>query len=284
MSQLAQTDLCIDAHHHLWRYQAPGPPWMSEELDILRRDFSPEDLREAADGSGITGTVVVEVERTARETRWLTSIAAEDSWIKGVVGWIDLTAPTIQKDLEALAVLPKIKGVRHPIHDEPDLYFVLREDFNRGIDTLRAWNLSFDLLIYEDHLPQTITFVDQHPNQIFVLDHIAKPRIREDSFHPWCEHLTELGRRENVFCKLSGMVTESSWTSWTAEQMQPYVDTAVEAFGPKRLMFGSDWPIVTLASTYSRWLSTVRSAIAGLSQDERDWIFWRSATRAYGLE
>jgi L-fuconolactonase len=284
MIQLPQADFCIDAHHHLWRYQAPGPPWMSEELDILRRDFSPEDLREAADGSGITGTVVVEVERTTRETRWLTSIAAEDSWIKGVVGWVDLMAPTIRGDLEALVALPKIKGVRHPIHDEPDPNFVMRDDFNRGIDELRDWKLSFDLLIYEDHLPQTITFVDRHPNQIFVLDHIAKPRIREGSFHPWREHLVELGRRENVYCKLSGVVTEANWISWTADQMRPYIETALEAFGPQRLMLGSDWPIVTLASTYFRWVNTIRSAIAGLTQDERNWILWQSATRAYELE
>lgn len=278
------TDLCIDAHHHLWRYQAPGPLWMSEELNILRRDFSPGDLREATAGSGITGTVVVEVERTAGETRWLTSIAAQDPWIKGVVGWIDLMARTIHSDLESLVELPKIKGVRHPIHDEPDPLFLLRDDFNRGIDKLRDWKLSFDLLIYEDHLPQTIAFVDRHPNQVFILDHMAKPRIRQGSFHPWREHLIELGRRENVYCKLSGIVTESNWTQWTGEQMQPYIETALEAFGARRLMFGSDWPVVTLASTYSRWLSTVRSAIAGLEQAEQDWILWRSATEAYHLE
>ena len=149
---------------------------------------------------------------------------------------------------------------------------------------LRDWKLSFDLLIFEDHLPQAIPFVDPHPNQIFVLDHIAKPRIREGSFHAWREHMIELGRRDNVYCKLSGMVTESSWTSWTAEQLLPYIETAFEAFGPKRLMFGSDWPVVTLASNYFRWISTVRSAIAGLTQAERDWILWRSATRAYELE
>ena len=257
---------------------------MSEELNILRRDFYPDHLREASEGSGITGTVVVEVERTARETRWLTSIAAEDPWIKGVVGWVDLMAPTICGDLETLAQLPKIKGIRHPIHDEPDPHFLLREDFNRGIDELRNWKLSFDLLIYEDHLPQTITFVDRHPNQIFVLDHIAKPRIREGSFHPWREYLIELGRRENVYCKLSGMVTESNWINWTAEEMQPYVETAIEAFGPQRLMFGSDWPLVTLASTYPRWINTIRSAITGLTPDERSWILWQSATRAYELE
>jgi L-fuconolactonase len=284
MIQLSRDDFCIDAHHHLWRYEAPGPPWMSEDLKLLRRDFSPEDLREAALGSGITGTVVVEVERTVSETRWLTSIAAKDSWIKGVVGWIDLLEPTIQANLEVLADSPKIKGVRHPIHDESDPNFVLREDFNRGINALLDWKLSFDLLIYEDHLSQTITFVDRHPNQIFVLDHIAKPRIRNGSFHPWHERLIELGRRQNVYCKLSGMVTEAVWTGWTAEQIQPYIETALEAFGPQRLMFGSDWPIVTLAASYSRWISTIRSAIAGLTQAERDWILWRSATRAYALE
>ena len=165
----------IDAHHHLWRYQAPGYAWMADEMKSLRRSFSLTDLHEVTSTSGVMGTVLVEVERTEEETRYLTSIATTDDLVQGVVGWVDLTAPSILSDLERVAQLPKLRGLRHPIHDEPDLHYILRDDFNRGITALRSFGLTYDLLIFEDHLPQTISFVDRHPNQTFILDHIAKP-------------------------------------------------------------------------------------------------------------
>jgi L-fuconolactonase len=273
----------VDAHHHLWCYQPPGYAWMTEEMKNIRRSFTVTDLHEVASASGIAGTVLVEVERTEEETRKLTSIAASDDLIQGVVGWVDLTASPILSDLERVAQLPKIRGLRHPIHDEPDPNYILRDDFNRGIAALRSFGLTYDLLIFEDHLPQTISFVDRHPNQIFILDHIAKPRIREGSFHPWRENILELARRPNVYCKLSGMVTEASWTEWTTPMLRPYIDTVIEAFSPSRVMFGSDWPLLTLASTYEEWLNTVRSAITGLSSSEQQWILGWSAAEAYGL-
>jgi L-fuconolactonase len=242
-----------------------------------------EDLREMATPSGITGTVVVEVERTAEETRWLSSIAANEDMILGVVGWAELTDPSVFTELEQLAELPKLNGVRHPIHDEPDPDFVLREDFNRGIAALHELGLTYDLLIFEDHLPQTTKFVDRHPNQVFILDHIAKPRIRDASISAWLRNLFELARRPNVYCKLSGVVTEAKWDRWTPQMIAPYIDTVLGAFGPHRVMFGSDWPIVTLASTYDRWVDTVRAAIAQLSTSEQQSILWRSATEAYSL-
>jgi L-fuconolactonase len=274
---------CIDAHHHLWRYRDPGQPWMTGEMSSLRREIGLDELHKVAAASGITGTVVIEVERTAEETQWLASLAASDDLIMGVVGWANLTDPSAQRELEQLASLPKLKGVRHPIHDEPDPNFILREDFNKGIAMLRALGLTYDLLIFEEHLPQSITFVDRHPNQIFILDHIAKPRIRDGSIATWRSNLLELARRPNVYCKLSGVVTEADWKRWTPEMIAPYFDTVLEAFQPRRLMFGSDWPIVTLASTYERWVDTVRSAIARLSTSEQESILWRSVTQAYGL-
>jgi L-fuconolactonase len=277
-------DHCIDAHHHLWRYRDPGQPWMTKEMTGLRRDIGLEDLRKVAVPSGITGTVVIEVERTVEETRWLTSVAAGDDLILGVVGWAPVTAPSVQAELEQLAALPKLKGIRHPIHDEPDPNFVLREDFNRGVAALGALGLTYDILIFEGHLRQTITFVDRHPNQIFILDHIGKPRIRDGSIAGWRTHLMELARRSNVYCKLSGVVTEAQWDRWTPQMIAPYIDTVLEAFGPRRLMFGSDWPVVNLASTYGSWADTVRSAIAPLSGSEQQSIFWRSAMEAYGLD
>lgn len=273
----------IDAHHHLWRYIPPGPPWMSDSMDVLRRDFLVDDLRAAVTGLGINGTIVVETERSIEETLWLSEIAANGDLIRGIVGWAPLTHPKIDSELEPMAQLPKLRGIRHPIHDEPDDQFLLRQDFNRGIRALKQFNLRYDILIFEKHLPQTIQFVDRHPDQVFIVDHIAKPRIRDQALSPWKDNLCELARRQNVYCKLSGMVTEADWSAWTDESLSPYMDVVLQAFGPKRLMFGSDWPVVTLASSYKRWWETVRSAIAQLSLSEQEWILCRTAVEAYGL-
>lgn len=277
-------NVCIDAHHHLWRYLAPGPPWMADGMEGLRRDFLLNDLRAATSDAGITGTIVVETERTVEETAWLSQIAASDDLICGVVGWAPLTSSNVASELERIASLPKVKAIRHPIHDETDDRFVLQGDFNRGITALRQFHLRYDILIFEKHLPQTIEFVDRHPNQIFILDHVAKPRIRERILSPWRENMRELARRPNVYCKLSGMVTEADWQSWSDEQLSPYIETALEAFTPQRLMFGSDWPVMTLASSYRRWMDAVRAATAQLSAPEREWIFSKTAIQAYGLD
>ena len=274
---------CIDAHHHLWRYLPPGPAWMGDGMEVLRRDFLIDHLRIATAEAGITGTIVVETERTVAETEWLSSVAASSDLICGVVGWAPLATPGAISELERIASLPKMKAVRHPIQDEPDDQFVLREDFNRGIAQLKQFDLKYDILIFEKHLPQTVRFVDRHPEQIFILDHVAKPRIREGLLALWRDNIRGLALRPNVYCKISGMVTEADWYTWSNEELSPYLDTVLEAFTPKRLMFGSDWPVVTLASSYRRWFDTVRTATAQLSQGERDWILRRTAVEAYGL-
>ena len=256
---------------------------MADCMDGLRRDFLIEDLHAVASEVGVTGAILVECERTVDETLWLSAIANRSDLICGVVGWAPLTSSTIVSDLERIAGLPKMKAVRHPIHDEVDDQFVLRQDFNQGIDALDQFGLRFDILIFERHLPQTIQFVDRHPNQVFILDHIAKPRIRDRVLSPWKENLTELACRQNVYCKLSGLVTEANWHTWSGEDLRPYMETALEAFTPKRVMFGSDWPLVTLASSYRRWWDTVRGWIAKLSPTEREWILSRTAQEAYGL-
>jgi L-fuconolactonase len=273
----------IDAHHHLWRYRAPGPPWMADSMAGLRRDFLVDELRAATAEVGVTGTIVVETERSAEETLWLSQVAATNGLICGVVGWVPLTSSAIVAELERLASLPKVKAVRHPIHDESDNQFVLRDDFNRGIAALKQFDLRYDILIFERHLPQTIQFVDRHPDQVFILDHVAKPRIRDRVLSPWKENIRELACRPNVYCKISGMVTEADWHTWSDEGLSPYIETVLEAFTPKRVMFGSDWPVVTLASTYRRWIGTVQVAIAQLSPTERAWILSRTAIEAYGL-
>ena len=276
-------NVCIDAHHHLWRYLPPGPAWMGGGMEVLRRDFLVEDLRAVTAEAGVTGTIVVETERTISETEWLSEVAASEDLICGVVGWAPLTISGAALELERVAALPKMKAVRHPIHDEPDDQFVLREDFNRGIAELKRFDLRYDILIYEKHLPQTIEFVDRHPNQIFIMDHVGKPRIRDRALSPWRENMRDLARRPNVYCKLSGIVTEDDWHQWSYDSLRSYMEIVLAAFTPKRLMFGSDWPVVTLASSYRRWIDNVSIAIGQLSIEEQEWILSRTAIEAYKL-
>ncbi len=274
---------CIDAHHHLWRYVPEDYPWMVDNLPGLRRDYLLGDLDAVTRAAGVTGTVAVQARQTLKETEWLSQIAAESELIRGVVGWAPLIDPGVGAILEKLAALPKIKGMRHVLHDERDDFYMLRNDFNRGIALLNRFGLRYDVLIFERHLPQSIEFVDRHPEQIFIIDHLAKPRIKEKKISPWRENLLELSQRGNVYCKISGMVTEADWQTWTDEGLKVYFDVALESFGPRRLMFGSDWPVLTLAASYERWFQWVKQATSALSQNERRRIFCETAVEAYGL-
>ncbi|MGA7523223.1 MAG: amidohydrolase family protein [Acidobacteriaceae bacterium] len=275
--------MLIDAHHHLWRYNHRDYVWMNEEMTSLRRDFLIPDLDKVAQESVVTGTVVVQARQTLEETEWLLDLAARHPVLLGVVGWVPLAAPDVAGELDRLATNPKFKAVRHVLHDEPDDLYMLRDDFNRGVSLLHTRGLVYDILIFERHLPQTLTFVDRHPRQIFVLDHIAKPRIREGVLSPWKENLAELARRENVYCKFSGLATEADWHQWTPTQLRPYFDAVLTAFGPNRLMFGSDWPVLTLAGSYRRWVETFLAFIAELSTTEQEQIRAGTALRAYRL-
>jgi len=274
----------IDAHHHLWQYNPDEYGWMSGEMDLIRRDFLPEDLQRELSAAGVDGVVTVQARQRIEETEWLLELAGGHEFMRGVVGWVPLVAPDVPAVLERFAQNDKLKAVRHVLHDEPDDDYMLREDFNRGIDALLPFRLAYDILIFERHLPQTIRFVDRHPNQTFVVDHIAKPRIRDGVISPWRENLAELARRENVYCKISGVVTEADWNRWTEEQIRPYLDTVLEVFGPSRLMFGSDWPVCLLACDYARWLAIVRRAIEKLTAGEQDRILGGTAIEAYRLE
>lgn len=273
----------IDAHHHLWHYNPRDYAWMTGSMAPLRRDFLISELQTVMRESDVEGTVAVQARQTIEETEWLLDLADRHSFLLGVVGWVPLRGPDVTAHLERFAGNPRLKGVRHVLHDESDDFYMLRDDFNRGVSLLKSLNLVYDILVFERHLPQTIEFVDRHPNQVFVLDHIAKPRIRENALSPWKENIEELARRGNVYCKISGMATEADWASWTASQMQPYFDVVLSAFGPARLMFGSDWPVLTLAATYKTWVETFRNLIAGLSAGEQDEICRRTAQRAYRL-
>jgi len=273
----------IDAHHHFWKYDPVEYGWITDELNALRRDFLPGHLGAEIAKAGIDQVVSVQARQSIVETDWLLTMAGENDFIAGVVGWLPLVDPGLPALLDGYAGREKLKAVRHVLQDEPDDDYMLRDDFNRGLGRLAAHGLAYDILIFERHLPQAIQLVDRHPNQVFVVNHVAKPRIHEGILSPWRERIIELGKRENVSCKLSGMVTEADWESWTEEQLQPYIDTVLEAFGPRRLMFGTDWPVCTLACQYRRWVGVVTRATARLSPAEREMIFGGAASAAYRL-
>ncbi len=273
----------IDAHHHLWDFNEQDYVWMSGEMTVLRRSFLLPDLQTAVRESGVDGTVAVQARQMTVETEWLLDLAGRNDFIRGVVGWVPLTAPDAGTHLERFAADSKLKGVRHVLHDEPDDFYMLRDDFNRGISLLQSFQLAYDILIFERHLPQTLEFVDRHPAQVFILDHIAKPRIKARVLSPWRERIQELAKRENIYCKVSGMATEADWKSWTPSDLRPYFDVVLAAFGPKRLMFGSDWPVLTLAGSYETWIDTFRSFIGELSEDEQQCMCRGTAIAAYRL-
>ncbi len=227
--------------------------------------------------------VSVQARQNLEETEWLLHLATQHDFIKAVVGWVELISPKVGAELEQFAANPKLKSVRHVVQGEPDDNFILRDDFNRGIRELKKYSIAYDILILERHLPPTIKFVDAHPDQIFILDHLAKPRIKDGLFEPWNRNVRELARRENVFCKISGMVTEADYATWTEVQLRPYFDTVLEAFGPQRLMFGSDWPVCLVACGYARWHKLVSGWTSELSPDEQARIFGGTAVAAYKL-
>lgn len=273
----------IDSHHHLWKYSSTEYPWISEGMECIRQDFLVPELAHVMQPANIDGVVTVQARQTLTETDWLLDLAARHDFMRGIVGWVPLADPAVASHLQKYRHCPKLKAVRHVLQDEPDDFYMLRHDFNRGVSQLEGTGLRYDILIFERHLPQTIEFVDRHPRQIFILDHIAKPKIKSQVLSPWREHMRELARRENVYCKLSGMVTEADWNTWTENDLRPFIDTVFECFGPRRLMFGSDWPVSLLACSYQKWIDVVERSTASLSVSERDRLFGGTAKEAYRL-
>ena len=281
--------MLLDSHHHLWQYSAEQYPWISDAMEVLRADFGSSELSQIAYENEVDGFVSVQARQIEDETVALLQIADEQPLVRGVVGWVPLSSPDIGDTLDRLSKHSKLKAVRHVVQDEPDDRFLLGEDFNRGISQLKDHSLVYDILIFARQLPAAIEFVDAHPNQSFVLDHIAKPTItladarenKVDAF--WETHFRELAKRENVMCKFSGVVTEIQGDEWDDGIVDRYFKIALEAFSAQRLMFGSDWPVCLLKSTYSRWLRTVKTIAEPLSQDERDHLFAKTAIRAYNL-
>jgi len=280
--QLADTEI-LDAHHHLWRYTPQEYDWIDESMQPLRRDFLPADLESIAPAAGVTGTVVVQARQTLEETDWLLSLAQASNFIHAVVGWAPIASPQFPEWLDANSDSKKLAGLRHIVQAEPDPDFLLQPAFDRGIRSLLPTGLVYDILVFERQLEQAIRFADLHPNQIFVLDHIAKPRIAENQMEPWAKNIRALAQRPNVYCKLSGMVTEANWSSWTEATLMPYFDVVLEAFTPRRLMLGSDWPVCLVATQYADWFALLRRVIARFSVAEQQSILSGTAREAYSI-
>ncbi len=273
----------IDAHHHLWQYDKENYGWIDQSMGVLRRDFLPPDLYKELRSAGIDGAVAVQAQQTLTETAWLLSLADQFSFIRGVVGWAPIASEDFSTHLDHLRSHRKLKGLRHIIQSEPDDNFILDASFNRGIARLKNTGLVYDILIFDRHLPAATQFVDRHPQQRFVLDHVAKPRIRERVMDPWRRNIAELAKRENVYCKISGMVTEADWGAWSQHDLWPYLEVALEAFGPQRLMVGSDWPVCLLAVSYSVWFQVLNAFLAKLAVAQRERILGGTASEVYGL-
>jgi len=272
----------IDAHQHFWRYDPAEYGWIDESMSALRRDFLPHDLEPLLQAAGFDACVTVQARQTLEETRWLLELAIEHPFIAGVVGWVDLQSPAVERDLETFAGRRKLVGIRHIVQAEPD-DFLVRPAFLRGIAALARFNLAYDILIYPRHLKAAATLVSRFPSQRFVLDHLAKPDIRRQAIDDWREDLRGLARFPHVCCKLSGMVTEADWHGWTPDHLRPYIDVAAECFGAARLMIGSDWPVCTLAAGYERTMAVVKDAIAAWSPDERAAVLGGTAARFWNL-
>ena len=274
----------IDAHQHFWIYNRDEYEWIDESMAGLRRNFLPADLAPELKSSGFAGSVVVQARQTLEETRWLLELADRTPTILGVVGWVDLRSSEAHSQLATYAKNPKLVGVRHIVQSEPDDRFLLRPDFLRGIALLEEFNLAYDILIYPRHLSVAGEFVERFPRQRFVLDHLAKPQIKLREIENWAKCIARLAAFPNVFCKLSGLVTESDWQHWQEEQITPYLDFAFECFGPQRLMIGSDWPVCLVAASYARTIDVVKKYLDGHSAETREAVLGGNVRRFWRLK
>ncbi len=272
----------IDAHQHFWRYTPEEYGWIDEPMRAIRRDFLPPELARLLAEHRLDGTVAVEARQTLAESRWLLELARGYSFIKGVVGWVPLADPGVSGMLDAFIQDPVFKGVRHVVQGQPP-GFLTAPAFNAGLREVTFRKLVYDLLIFVHQLEETIHFVDRHPRQVFVLDHIAKPAVQGPPPAVWCRSLRELARRPLVFCKFSGVVTEVPGWRWAPDLLRPYFEEVLAAFGPGRLMFGSDWPVCLVAADYGRWFEFVESCARQLTSVERERVLGGTATEVYRL-
>jgi L-fuconolactonase len=270
----------IDTHQHYWRFVAAEYEWIDDSMAVLKRDFLPPDALQEMVRTGVTASIAVQARQTLDETRFLLDLSDRYPFITGVVGWIDLQGEDVGRQLAELQDRPALVGLRHIVQAEPD-GFLARPRFLASIAQLERTGLVYDILVYARQLPQAVTFARAYPRQPFVLDHLGKPDIRGGGYREWRRHFGELAALPNVSCKLSGLVTEADWRSWTPGLLRPYLDAALDAFGPSRLMLGSDWPVCTVAGSYTAVVGLVLEAIDEYSDAEQQQILEGTAQRTY---
>jgi L-fuconolactonase len=274
----------IDAHQHFWRLDQFNAAWLDQPLlRKIRRNYLPADLKPHLDATGIEKSIFVQTQHDLDENRWALKLAEENDFLAGVVGWIDLASPKCADQLAEFRQHPQFVGVRHITQDEPDVNFIVRPDVLRGLEILEQNSVPFDLLFYVQHLKHALTVAAHCPELPLVIDHLSKPRIKANGFEEWESDFREAAKLPNIFCKLSGMVTEADWATWKPADLKPYVDVALECFGPERLMFGSDWPVCELAGSYEQVHAAMQELLSGLSPAEQRCIFGDTAQRFYGI-
>lgn len=274
--------MTIDTHVHFWKYDKVRDSWISDDMKDLRQDYLPEHFMPIAKRNGIDGVVAVQVDQSELENHFLLELAATHPLIKGIVGWIDLRDPSLEERLQYFKQYPLIKGWRHIVQGEPD-DFLLKKDFQQGVRLLQSYDFTYDVLIYHHQLPAAVAFLDALPDQKFIIDHCAKPDIRNRSIAEWEKHMRRIASHPHVYCKLSGLFTETHWKNWSAGDFYPYLDVVFDAFGTERLLFGSDWPVILLSGIYVQWKSLLEKYMEPFKADERENVFGKNAERFYAL-
>jgi L-fuconolactonase len=274
----------IDSHQHFWRFNPQRDAWITDEMSALKRDFLPEHLLPELKTIGIDGSIAVQAYQSEDETLFLLDLASRHQQIKGVVGWIDLRSAALPERLQYFSRFEKLRGFRHIAQSEPDDRFLLQSDFLRGIGQVADFGLTYDILIYPKQLPAAIELVTRFPRQRFVVDHMAKPSIRSSEFEPWSGLMRQIAGHPNVYCKISGLVTEAKWQGWRADDFKPYLDVVFEAFGCDRLMFGSDWPVCLLAGSYRQVVNLVFGYIRRFPTDQQARVLGLNAMEFYRVK
>ncbi|MEC7069355.1 MAG: amidohydrolase family protein, partial [Bacteroidota bacterium] len=272
----------IDSHQHFWKFDPVRHSWIDSSMQNIAKDFLPKDLKPLLETNLMDGCIAVQADQSEIETQFLLRLAEENSFIKGVVGWVDLSAEDLSKRLEVFSKNPLFKGVRHVLQAEKE-GFMLKDQFLRGISELKNFNLTYDILIYPNQLEEARLLIEKNPDQPFVLDHLAKPYIKQQKIKNWASDIKELAKYKNVYCKLSGMVTEADWNHWQFENFKKYLSVAFDTFGSDRLMFGSDWPVCLLAGSYEHVVKIIDLFIENLEQEEKNNIMGGNACNFYNL-
>ena len=273
----------IDSHQHFWHFDPVRDSWINEDMSVLKRDFLPQDLEPLLNENNFDGCIAVQADSSEKETEFLLNLAERNSFIKGVVGWLDLCSDTIEARLEYFSKFEKLKGLRHIVQSE-EKGFMLRADFQRGISALEKYKLTYDILIYPNQLEEAILLVEKFPNQQFILDHCAKPYIKDGKIKVWKSLIEELSAIDNVACKVSGLTTEADWTTWQKQQFEPYFEAIFDCFGTEKTIFGSDWPVSLLAGNYSTTLSLVENYIQKFTKSEQQQIMGLNAKNLYDIK